>query len=618
MNAALAKSPNVSKMASAVAMQPINVLREPSLASLCARSILSGGLLWLCFFPMNWGWAGWFALAPLLGLVRAQSSWRKLFLASWVGGLVFCIPAFQWMRVADPRMYFTWIGLAIYCSLYFPAALFGIRFLESRTRLPLLFSVPVVWTALEFLRAHFATGFAWYFLAHTQHDFLPVIQISDLGGAYVVTFLVALVNAYFVQILIFNHRGILKLAWHTAFVVGLVGGALAYGYHRLNQIDFKEGPKVALIQGNLEQGVKNDSDSPNKSKREKALESVNEHYSRLLGLAADKKPDLIVLPETSYARDWVEFDSDFPFESLPRQWQEQFDSQKTVVIHGMPIWQYLAIVKWNKPILDEARAAGANVLFGLNGSIQEPGEHMHRLNSAVLVDAEGEPGKRYDKIHRVPFGEYVPLREWIPAMNYLAPYDHDYSVQAGKSFTRFPLKGWQFGVVICFEDTDPQLALNYVSGHAQDNVDFLLNISNDGWFKGTAEHEQHLAISRFRAIECRRTLARAVNMGISAIIDPNGRVLRPDTNQEFGHEDHGKTLIWRIDDRMHSIMELGTNQWSAFKRTSGVLLGTLPIDQRSSLYAHWGDWLPWCCWIILALALTKGCFRPAKKVIPQP
>src|SRR5262249_8352540 len=103
--------------------------------------------------------------------------------------------------VADPMMYFAWVALALYCSLFFPVALFLIRRLERGTALPLVITVPLAWTALEFLRAHLITGFAWYFLGHSQHAFLPLIQIADLTGVYGITFLVAAVNAILFELL---------------------------------------------------------------------------------------------------------------------------------------------------------------------------------------------------------------------------------------------------------------------------------------------------------------------------------------------------------------------------------------------------------------------------------
>src|SRR5207245_11036280 len=129
----------------------------------------------------------------------------------------------------------------------------------------------------------------------------------------------------------------------------------------------------------------------------------------------------------------------------------------------------------------------------------------------------------------------------------------DYSVQPGEKLTRFQVGAHSFGVLICFEDTDPTLARQYARPESgEPPVDFLLNISNDGWFDGTSEHNEHLASCRFRAIECRRAVARAVNMGISAVIDGNGRVIA-----------------------------LPGPTWDASKKVAAILTAAVPIDPRS-------------------------------------
>src|SRR5262249_15928516 len=117
------------------------------------------------------------------------------------------------------------------------------------------------------------------------------------------------------------------------------------------------------------------------------------------------------------------------------------------------------------------------------------------------------------------------------------------------------------------------------------------------------EHEQHLALCRFRAIECRRSIARAVNMGVSAVIDGNGRVLRPQSEQLRSHLPSG-TQIWRIPTEKSDWSELPAREWGQYKAVAGVLVATVPIDSRVSLYARWGDWLPWTCWGLLGLAVV--------------
>src|SRR5262245_28132884 len=158
-------------------------------------------LRWLGYCPVACGWFGWVALVPLLALVRSAARPRAVYLAAYLAGLLFFWPVLQWMRVADWRMYFTWAMLATYCAAYFPAAVWLLRRLDRATPLPLTVTLPLVWTGLEYVRAHLMTGFPWYFLGHTQHDWLPAIQISDLGGAYAVTFVVAAVNGLVFELL---------------------------------------------------------------------------------------------------------------------------------------------------------------------------------------------------------------------------------------------------------------------------------------------------------------------------------------------------------------------------------------------------------------------------------
>src|SRR5262249_13860533 len=155
----------------------------------------------------------------------------------------------------------------------------------------------------------------------------------------------------------------------------------------------------------------------------------------------------------------------------------------------------------------------------------------------------------------------VPFLDWLPFMKMFAPYDYDYSITAGEHLTRLKVKTaageFAFGVLICYEDTDPFLARQYGRQHPDGApVDFLVKISNDGWFDGSSEHEEHLAISRFRAIESRRALCRSVNMGISAVIDSNGRVRGADG---VGMNKNG--TLWRTAQSSEESPDLGVADW---------------------------------------------------------
>src|SRR5438552_5553956 len=207
-----------------------------------APALLSAALLWACYFPLNAGWLGWVALVPLLSLVRSGARPRRIYFTTWLSALVFFIATLQWVRVADSRMYFTWIGLSIWCSFFTVAGIYLVRRVDRRTALPLTLTVPIVWTALELGRAHIITGFPWYFLAHSQHDFLPAIQISDLAGTYGVTFVVAAVNGWLLELLAGRswfqrllalpadgkHSSRTSLLWQAAVLVLVLAGTLGY------------------------------------------------------------------------------------------------------------------------------------------------------------------------------------------------------------------------------------------------------------------------------------------------------------------------------------------------------------------------------------------------------
>lgn len=577
--------------------------------SLLLPGFLSAAVLFACYFPLAWGWLGWIALVPLLVLARSRASGWRVHVYAWYSGLAFFWPALEWMRVADFRMYGTWAMLATYCALYFPAALFLIRRLDRATALPLVVTLPVVWTGLEFIRSFLLTGFAWYYLGHTQHQFLPIIQISDLAGAYAVTFVMAAVNAWLFEALYALEvlRSVLHFAEEPAPVVNdsrprpalkaqgivvasLVVAALFYGFWRLEQREFAAGPRVALLQGNLDQRLRNMATG---ERNVLALRQVNDHYQALCQSAAAQQPapDIIVWPETSFPFDWYEVASKLPASKIPPDW----------AVRGERIQSLARLM---------AATMKTHLLLGLNANVLDANAEEVRYNSALLVSPDGKWGPRYDKKHRIPFGEFVPE---LPFMDRFAPYDHPYSITVGDHFTRFPLGKHVFGVIICYEDTDPHLARQYCQPDADGPpVDFLVNISNDGWFDGSSEHDEHLAICRFRAVECRRAIARSVNMGISAVIDGNGRILPPKSSASYGS-------FWncQVVDPEDRTSELHPSQWSGFKKTAGVLTAVIPIDDRASVYGLLGDWLPWTCWGVILAGLIWSVVKSRQRPINQ-
>jgi apolipoprotein N-acyltransferase len=588
-----------------------------------AAAALSGVLLWMCYFPLALGaYFGWIAIVPFLVLVRSRLKPRFLYDCSWVCGMVFFFPALSWMRVADLRMHALWVMLTVYCSLYFPLALYLLRLLDSR-RIPLVLSVPLVWAAQEYLRAFLITGFPWYFLAHTQHEVLPIIQMADLGGVFLISFLVAAVNAFlfdcasqFAEVrrwfqldelepyrnyasLELLNRGFFarfqirrNLILEGLAVAALFVGAWIYGECRLGQEQCKTGPMVCLLQSNLDQRIRNQAETRG---NDTSPDAMSREFDRLCGLASRMfpQPDLIIWPETSFPYGWYGIASDVEPSQIPADW-----------------------LKASNVMIGELHKHGVKhnhipQLIGMNVKQLEKDLHARRYNSAMLFNEYGSAVARFDKMHRLPFGEYVPFKDWLPLMDRLSPYDFDYSIQQGKHFTRFKVNKYHFGVLICYEDSDPFLARRYLeTGPDGGPVDFLVNISNDGWFDGSAEHEEHLVVSRFRAIECRRALVRSVNMGVSALIDSSGRVLKPIEHAA------GKVHVWEV--RGGQTQSLPPGDWHDFKQVSGVLAATIPIDDRFSFYTVAGDWLPIGCWLVLAAAAVWPRLKRRRSAVAVP
>jgi apolipoprotein N-acyltransferase len=538
-----------------------------------AAALVTSVLMWQSYFPIGFGQLAWIALAPWLMLVRADLPNRRRYLFAWLGGFAFFFPALSWMRTGYSEMVVFWVLLSIYCASYWVGSLWLLRRLDQRTRLPLTLTVPLVWTAMEYARGTLMGGFSFYFLGHTQQAFLPAIQVADLAGVWTVTALIAAVNGLLAETAnnltrIRGWFGVpapqsrIALRPQALGIAGILLLTFAYGGWRLSQSEFAAGPRVALLQPSIAQTERNAASVADAGDR-LAQESIDVQMLQLTKQAVrvPDRPDLVIWPETT-----------FPWE------------QKEVAA-GAPEGPELA--EWRQDIPDRVRLAhdaaeyaGTNVLLGLNTRVYGVDGRVRRTNSALLLKPNGDAVGRYDKMHLVPFGEYIPLKDVFPFVQKFSPYGaNDYTISPGDEQTRFPLtvgdRTYHFGVLICYEDAVPGLASRLVSASP---VDFIVNISNDGWFMGSSEHAEHLAVSRFRAVESRRALLRAVNGGVSAVIDGNGRVVASPAES-----------------------------WAASHSVTSVVTAAVPLDTRGSIYARLGDVLPWTCW---GLLLVGCCLRP--------
>jgi apolipoprotein N-acyltransferase len=548
-------------------------------------AIGSALLLWSAFPPADWGWLAWVGLVPLLLLVKSPRRGRVLYASAWLGGMVFWTLAIQWVRLSDATAWLAWLAMAFGLSIFWPVFLSLTRLAVLRLRLPLMIAAPVVWVGLEYGRAYFLTGFPWYYLAHSQHTALPLIQIADMTGSLGVSFVIVAVNAWLVELITLpllrptphGPRPTRPQWLRFAVVVTLILGSLAYGIFRLGTARFRPGPRVALLQSSLIQRYKSSLDH----------NQILGIYQGLVAraLAAPNRPDLIVWPETSWPFQFVVTD--------PKLSPKEIESQARLVYPEATFAAWCEKRDSSSRFLHEwTDRIGVPMLVGTVTYDHRPAG-LSRYNSAILFRPGDAAIQSYHKMHLVPFGEYVPLIGVFPWLTVFTPYSNGYipSLTPGREPLWLTLGPYRLATAICFEDTVPHVVRRFFS-HAPDgrHPDLVLNLSNDGWFHDSSEHAMHLVVSVFRAIENRVPLARAANTGVSAIVDGNGRVT---------------ASLPTLRENSLSVSAPSTRRITPTNPSPGylqdTLIGEVPLDDRESLYSHWGDWLGLTC-----LAITLG------------
>ncbi len=520
-------------------------------------ALASAGLLWLSFPPVEWHAAAWVALVPLFLLVADPERRYRIGFAGWLSGFAFWLLAVQWVLAVDPGAWVGWLAMAFALSLFWLTFVWVSRTVIRRLGWPITVVAPTVWVALEYVRAHVLTGFPWYYLAHSQYRQVYWTQIADFAGSLGVSFLIALVNAAIVEVVAPSYfagpaptgtvwRRVPTGSWvRLGLVVLSLVGTLGYGVFRVQTAHFRPGPRVAMLQSREIQEY-----NPQSRKTSAALHQL---YLSLVDKAVSQgpRPDLIIWPETAYPFNYVAIDpllDPAEFEAMARRYNPEMIAADWTLKRDR-------INADLKHILDRTRVP--MMIGATTYHFRAPA--LARYNSAILLQPNADP-QSYHKLHLVPFGEYVPLIDVIPQMIHLTPFEPDRlpTLNFGERATWFSLGPIRIAAAICFEDTVPHVVRRFFSEVPDDaQPDLIVNLSNDGWFQMTAEHEMHLAVSTFRCIENRVPMARAVNTGVSALIDGNGRIIA--------------SLAKEVADQ--------------------VLSAVTPLDDRTALYSGWGDWL---------------------------
>lgn len=450
----------------------------------------SGLMLYLSFPPASVYLLAWVAALPLLWLAAQDP--RKALLPGYAAGATFFILGLAWVRCAT---YAGWIVLALFLGLYVMAFAVVSGFLRRRTHLPLAIIAPAVWVTLEAVRSNVMSGFPYLLLGHSQIDDVRLMQVIDVTGVYGVSFIVMAANGLLAEVLLATVTRRLAATVASALVVAAaLVVAFSYGQHRLATLQTRTGPEVCIVQANIPQEIKNSM-----SRREtydfftsvlvKHIKLTRDCLNESEYINTPNSPQpLVIWPETAVPG---------PFNDISSLWTLELRSNIDIAV----------LKDFNVNSL----------LLGVTSMDVVDGKKF-AFNSAVHVRGRCDNSQRYDKMHLVPFGEYIPLPWLLFPLRPLVPIELPFS--EGNEYTIFEHEGEKFAVVICYEDVFPGLVRHFVGRGA----DFIVNISNEGWFFTTAEADQHLAIARCRAIENRIGLVRATNSGISCLIDPAGRV----------------------------------------------------------------------------------------------
>lgn len=481
------------------------------------------GLLMALAFPLaGQGWLAWLALVPLL-VVMPSRPWRSGFSA----GVVFFAVTLYWLNlVMTVYGQMPWVLaivayllLATYLALFWAATCWCSMRIHRALHVPLPLVTAVCWVALEYVRNWLFTGFPWGNIGYSQINALWLVQSADLFGVYGLALMLLLVNGLLAEGVRRRVAGE-TLPWRSALIVGLVlVGQLGYGYWRLAAAEpDRDALHVGLVQGSIDQAVKWDPAH---------LQRTLERYRQLSAQAQD--PELLVWPESA----------------TPFFYQNG----------GKRAHQVRSV----------AREQRAYLLFGSPSyARQEADDEVAYLNSAYLLSPQAQLLGRSDKVHLVPFGEYVPLWGMFGLVEKLAEGIGDF---VPGQLQPLSLNGHQLGVLICYEAIFPELAQKLVSRGAQ----VLVNITNDAWFGDSSAPWQHLDMARMRAIENKVWLLRSANTGVSALIDPFGRVVA---------------------------------QSRLFE--PALVEGTAYFKQGGSLYTHTGDSLPRLLGIVVLVWLWQS------------
>lgn len=495
---------------------------------------LLSGLFHVLLFPQfSYSFLAWFALVPLFLALNRKKLFSS-FLLGMLFGMISFLGILHWLYPTvihyfqRPPLFgalFLLLGILLPAGIIYGLFALSYSYIHLRAKKICWVAIPSLWVSVEWLRSHPLTGIPpWELLGHSQYEILPLIQISDITGVYGISFMIVAVNYLLARIMIHSlETKRFKFAevidFQFIFTSILLSIFLLYGYHRINSFKSPYIGKtlhVSVIQGNIKSRYR----------------WKNIYYGRNLGKylkmtneALKNQTDLIVWPENAV---------DFYLE------RESY---------------YLTLIQ---NLLTQT-----NAYLVLGGPRYEEREEKDKAfyNSSYLFSPISGISGVYDKIRLLPMSEYNPL-EMINLYNAATRFPSKFS--PGDKLSVFEIPKGKFSITICYEIIYPDLIRKFVNRGAQ----FLINLSNDSWLGSGPGPYQHLSIALFRAVENRTYLVRATSTGISAIIDPLGRIIRAS-----------------------SLFE------------SSILQEDIRLKTETTLYTEWGELFAYLCILTTLISL---------------
>ena len=512
---------------------------------LWAAAVVSAALLELPFplagpMPPWRSVFAWFGLAPLLWAVLSASSWqaerpvRRGFLLGYLCGILWYMGNCYWVRDVMMRYgdmpalapFLLLVAFSLVLGLYFGLFALCVALVRRGTgsaRLALA-AAPVLWAAMELAAARI-TSVPWDQLGYSQVDNGLVNQLAPWTGVYGISFVLVAVNALLAA-------GLLESETRSRLRFGLGGAALLLaGWAGIRWPMPSPHPtaRAVLIQPNLDVGADNVWNGP----------VWDQHIAQFLKLAETQcSPDIEGIPQTGAP------EGKAPCPSSPT-------APDLVVWPESPAPFLAEDPRFQQATATIAQTVHAPLIVNAIGSDYGDDGWKYYV-SAVVVGADGQRVGRYDKIHLVPFGEYVPFQNLLFFARKLTGAVSKFD--RGTERKVFRLNGHRYGVFICYE----AVFADEVREFPRLGAEVLVNISDDGWYGDTSAPWQHLNMARMRAIENRRWLLRDTNNGVTASIDPYGRVRQSIARHqvgaldaEFGFRDemtfyaeHGDLFAW--------------------------------------------------------------------------